>query len=49
VLPTTVYLELNIGNIETAVAVSMLMILAAALVLIIVRIYGLEKLPAQLK
>jgi molybdate transport system permease protein len=43
VLPTTVYLELNIGNIETAVAVSMLMILAAAAVLVIVRVYGLEK------
>jgi molybdate transport system permease protein len=47
VLPTTVYLELNIGNIETAVAVSMLMILAAAVVLVIVRVYGLEKTVAS--
>jgi molybdate transport system permease protein len=49
VLPTTVYLELNIGNIETAVAVSMLMILAAAVVLVIVRVYGLEKTAPDVK
>jgi molybdate transport system permease protein len=49
VLPTTVFLELNIGNIETAVAVSMLMILAAGVVLVIVRVYGLEKSPLHVK
>ncbi len=49
VLPTTVYLELNIGNIETAVAVSMLMILASAVVLVIVRVWGLEKTAADVK
>jgi molybdate transport system permease protein len=49
VLPTTVYLELNIGNIETALAVSVLMILAAAVVLIIVRVWGLEKPAPDVK
>ncbi len=49
VLPTTVYLELNVGNIETAVAVSLLMVLAAAIVLVIVRLYGMEKTPVQVK
>ena len=42
VLPTTVFLELSIGNIEAAVAVSLLMVFAAITVLIIVRIYGLK-------
>ena len=40
VLSTTVFLELSVGNIEAAVAVSLLMILAALTVLIIVRIFG---------
>jgi len=40
VLPTTVFLELSIGNIEGAVAVSLLMVLAALLVLGIVRAMG---------
>jgi molybdate transport system permease protein len=42
VLPTTVFLELSIGNIEAAVAVSLLMVLAAVTVLIILRYAGLE-------
>jgi molybdate transport system permease protein len=42
VLPTSVYLELSIGNIEAAVAVSLLMILAAVTVLILLRHYGSE-------
>jgi molybdate transport system permease protein len=42
VLPTSVYLELSIGNIEAAVAVSLLMVLAAVTVLIILRYAGLE-------
>lgn len=37
VLPTTVFLELSIGNLETAAAVSMLLLLAAAGVLILLR------------
>jgi molybdate transport system permease protein len=41
VLPTTVFLELSVGHIEAAVAVSLLMVLAAVLVLVIVRCYGL--------
>jgi molybdate transport system permease protein len=40
VLPTSVFLELSIGNIEAAVAVSLLMVLAAVTVLIILRWAG---------
>lgn len=40
VLPTTVFLELSVGNIEAAVAVSLLMVTAAVAVLVIVRVYG---------
>lgn len=40
VLPTTVFLELSVGNIEAAVAVSMIMIVAAVAVLVIVRLVG---------
>jgi molybdate transport system permease protein len=40
VLSTTVFLELSVGNIEAAVAVSLLMILAAAAVLVLVRALG---------
>ncbi len=43
VLPTSVFLELSVGNIEGAVAVSLLMVLAAVLVLILGRVYGSEK------
>jgi molybdate transport system permease protein len=42
VLPTSVFLELSIGNIEAAVAVSLLMVLAAVTVLIILRYAGTE-------
>lgn len=42
VLPTSVFLELSIGNIEAAVAVSLLMVLAAITVLIILRQAGSE-------
>jgi molybdate transport system permease protein len=44
VLPTTVFLELSIGSLEGALAVSMLMVLAALLVLVVVRLYGVERL-----
>lgn len=40
VLPTTVFLELSVGNIEAAVAVSLIMILAGFGVLTIVRYFG---------
>lgn len=42
VLSTTVFLELSIGNLEAAVAVSLLMVAAAVLVLVIVRVWGLD-------
>ena len=44
VLPTTVFLELSMNRIETAVAVSLLMVGAAVVVLVIVRVYGMQKL-----
>lgn len=43
VLPTTVFLELSVGNIEAAVAVSLLMILAAVTVLTLARTFGLRQ------
>ena len=43
VLPTTVFLELSVGNIEAAVAVSLLMIAAAMTVLTLARTFGLRQ------
>jgi len=43
VLPTTVFLELSVGNIEAAVAVSLLMIGAALVVLTVARTFGLRQ------
>ncbi|MBI86130.1 MAG: molybdenum ABC transporter permease [Planctomycetaceae bacterium] len=40
VLSTTVFLELSVGDLEAAVAVSMIMIVAAVVVLMIARIWG---------
>lgn len=40
VLPTTVWLELSVGNLESAVAVSLLMIFIAIVVLLVVRASG---------
>ena len=40
VLPTTVFLEMSVGNIEAAVAVSLIMIFAGFGVLIVVRYFG---------
>lgn len=40
VLPTSIYLELSVGNVEGAVAVSLLMIFVALVVLLVVRIFG---------
>jgi molybdate transport system permease protein len=42
VLPVSVYLELGVGNLEGAVAVSLLMVLAAVTVLIVLRYAGAE-------
>ena len=42
VLPTTVFLELSVGNLEAAVAVSLLMVVAAVAVLLLIRGYGLN-------
>jgi len=42
VLSTTVFLELSVGHIEAAVAVSLLMIAAAVVVLVVVRFFGAE-------
>ena len=42
VLSTTVFLELSVGNIEAAVAVSLLMIAAAVIVLTLLRVVGSE-------
>ncbi len=44
VLSTTVFLELSVGNLGAAVAVSLIMIMAAATVLIIIRTWGTNKL-----
>lgn len=43
VLPTTVFLELSVGNLTGAVAVSLLMVAAALVVLVVVRVYGGER------
>lgn len=40
VLPSTVFLELSVGNLEAAVSVSLVMIAAAFLVLVVVRVFG---------
>ena len=40
VLSTTIFLELSVGNLEAAVAVSLIMIIAAVTVLIIARLWG---------
>src|SRR6202043_3445722 len=42
VLPTTVFLELSVGRIEAAIAVSLLMIGVAVIVLILTRTLGLR-------
>ena len=44
VLPTTVFLEMTTGNIAGAVAASLVMIVAAMIVLIIARTFGLRKM-----
>jgi len=44
VLSTTVFLELSIGNLKQAVAVSLLMVVAALVVLVVTRLWGSGKL-----
>jgi len=43
VLSTTVFLELSIGRLEVAVAVSLLMVVAALVVLVVTRLFGLRE------
>lgn len=43
VLPTTVFLELTVGNIEGAVAASLIMVVSALVVLVIARMFGLAR------
>ncbi len=43
VLPTTVFLEMSVGNIEAAVAVSLIMIVSGFSVLMVVRLFGDKK------
>ena len=46
VLPTTVFLELTVGNIEGAVAASLIMVVSALIVLVIARMFGLTRSAA---
>jgi len=43
VLPTTVFLELSLGDLEAAVAVSLIMVTVAMIVLVVARSFGLSK------
>ncbi len=47
VLPSTVFLELSIGDLEGAVAVSLVMVTAALVVLILARLFGLRLMHAS--
>ncbi len=40
VLSTSVFLEMNVGNLEAAVAVSLIMVFAAVIVLVVTRLFG---------
>ncbi len=42
VLPTSVFLELSVGNIEAAAAVSLTMVVTALAILILARAFGLR-------
>ena len=41
VLPSTVFLELSIGDLDAAVAVSLILVTAAVLCLVVARVFGL--------
>jgi molybdate transport system permease protein len=45
VLSTTVFLELSVGDLQGALAVSLVMVAAAVIVLVLVRLYGGDKSP----
>jgi molybdate transport system permease protein len=45
VLSTSVFLEMNVGNVSAAVAVSMIMVAAAVVVLILMRTWGTSTAP----
>ena len=47
VLPTTVFLEMSVGNIEAAVAVSLIMIVSGFAVLMTVRLFGTKKIAFE--
>lgn len=47
VLSTTVFLELSIGSLNAAVAVSLLMVATAAVVLVIMRLFGMDTLSVN--
>ena len=44
VLPTSVFLEMQAGNIKGMLAISMIMIIAAAFVLVVSRFFGMQRL-----
>lgn len=44
VLSTSVFLELSVGDLEAAVAVSLIMVMAAVVVLVITRLWGTHNL-----
>lgn len=46
VLPTSVYLEMQAGNTKGMLAVALIMIIAAALVLVAARLFGMKRLNA---
>ena len=46
VLSTTVFLELSVGRLEAAIAVSLLMVIVAVVVLVLMRTFGLRGGPA---
>ena len=44
VLPTSVYLEMQAGNLKGMIAISLIMIVAAAAVLVTSRLFGMKRL-----
>ena len=46
VLPTSVYLEMQAGNLKGMLAVSIIMVAAAATVLILARLFGMQRINA---
>jgi ABC-type sulfate transport system permease component len=46
VLPTSVYLEMQSGNLKGMLAVSIVMIILSAVVLLIARLFGMQRINA---